>query len=97
MSPDQYTNVPSLCLSCNVYFLGDFVFFEFFHLFSIVTCIVFSSRNRICVIWNKIDALQRVTVFFLCHAKKSFFICANLNLLLDEIFAILPVLCKFFF
>ena len=35
--------------------------------------------------------------FFLCHAKKSFFICANLNLLLDEIFVILPVLCKFFF
>ena len=30
MSPDQYTNVPSLCLSCNAYFLGDFVFFEFF-------------------------------------------------------------------
>ena len=71
MSPDQYTDVPSLCLSCNVYFLGDFVFFEFFHLFSIVTCIVFSSRNRICVIWNKIDALQRVTVFFFYAMLKN--------------------------
>ena len=40
-----------------------------FHLFSIVTCIVFSSRNRICVIWNKIDALQRVTVFFYAMLK----------------------------
>ena len=94
MSPDQYTNVPSLCLSCNVYFLGDFVFFEFFsfvfhrnlYLAVVIAYVLSETKLTRCNEWR----------FFLCHAKKSFFICANLNLLLDEIFAILPVLCKFF-
>ena len=94
MGSDQYTNVSSFSLS-----FSDFVFVNFFSFVFYRTSLLIkgsSSHNRICVIWNKIGVLQRETIFYAILNTKFFFICANLNLFLEEIFAILPVLCKFF-